>query len=151
MPLGPLHLKALRPLPYPRQPGTLGECLRKRRHELGLRQKDVARALGVSNSTVLHWEIDRTTPPVRYVPSIIEFLGYDPCPPPKNLGERLQAKRRFLGLSRKRAARLLGVDEGTLARWEAGACEPRREHLALVSDVLAVTREAELAGQGQSG
>lgn len=55
------------------------------------------------------------------MPGIIKFLGYDPFPEPQTLGERLAAKRRMLGLSRKELAKRLGVDEETLARLETGA------------------------------
>lgn len=141
-----MHLKALRPLPYPREPITLGEHLRKRRGELGLQQRDVARQVGVNASTILNWETGRTTPPIRHLPLIIEFLGYDPWPLPKSLAEQLQAKRRQLGLSRKRAARCLGVDEGTLVRWEERICKPKGQHLAWITDFLAMRRETGLPG-----
>lgn len=52
LPFTPVTLKALRPLPYAREPKTLGEHLRKRRLELGLLQKEVAKRLNVDESTV---------------------------------------------------------------------------------------------------
>ena len=58
--------------------------------------------------------------------AIIEFLGYDPFPEPRTAGERLAAKRRRLGLSRKRLAKKLSMDEMTLARIENGEYEPSR-------------------------
>jgi DNA-binding XRE family transcriptional regulator len=45
-------------MPYPRAPRTLGEHLKKRRCELGLRQKDAAQLLGVNEFTYLGWEKD---------------------------------------------------------------------------------------------
>jgi transcriptional regulator with XRE-family HTH domain len=39
-------------------------------------------------------------------------------------GERLLRRRTSLGLSQKAAAKRLGVDPSTLARWERGEREP---------------------------
>ena len=56
----------------------------------------------------------------RFYPALIGFLGCEPWPEPQTLGQRLQAERRRRGLTIDRAAALLGVDEGTLGRWETG-------------------------------
>jgi transcriptional regulator with XRE-family HTH domain len=48
------------------------------RRSLGLRQLDVAKLLGAYTSTVNTWENGHFTPDVRFVPGIVEFLGYDP-------------------------------------------------------------------------
>jgi DNA-binding XRE family transcriptional regulator len=99
--------------------------LLKRRSETGLTQKAVAGQLDVNIWTYLLWETDQTTPNVRSYPVIFRFLGYDPFTPPKTLPERIAAKRRQLGLSIENAAHLVGVDEGTLRRWESGEWKPR--------------------------
>lgn len=56
----------------------------------------------------------------RHTPKIIRFLGYVPFSVGDSLPEPLKAYRKFRGLSRKKLARILGVDEGTLWRWENG-------------------------------
>ena len=38
------------------EPSTFGEYIRKARFEKGLRQKDVARAIGVDEMTIVSWE-----------------------------------------------------------------------------------------------
>ena len=124
LPLGPITLKSLRLRPYKEASETLGEHLQKRRIELALLQKDVASRLQVNAWTYLGWEHDRKRPPIRFWPRIIEFLGYDPSPEPQTVGERIWAKRRKLGLSQADAARLIGVDEGTLRRYERGKDRP---------------------------
>jgi transcriptional regulator with XRE-family HTH domain len=116
----PLTFKWARPKAYPEHPKTLGEHLLKRRIESGKTQHQVALQLLASPETYLLWEKDRAEPSARYYPAIFAFLGYDPFPPPQTLGEQIAAKRRELGLPVKRAAKLLGVDEGTFGRWEAG-------------------------------
>ncbi len=107
--------------------------MKKRRLDLGLYQKDVAASLKVNDWTICNWENNKTTPAVRYLPRIIDFIGYDPFPAPETLGERLRAyRRRSLGLSRKEMARRLSVDEGTLERWELENAVPLGPHLQRV-------------------
>jgi DNA-binding XRE family transcriptional regulator len=71
---------------YPKQLRSLGDHIRRRRLDLGLRQRDVVAALGAGPDTVCHWETGRTGPPLGVVPRIVEFLGYDPQPPPETPG-----------------------------------------------------------------
>ncbi len=118
LPLVPITLKALKPNESDFDPGTLGEHLRKRRLELGLSQKEAARALGWSWRTVFNWENGKTKPAVESIPAIIEFLSYDPFGKAVSLSDQLAAARRTRGWTIKRAAKELGVDEGTWARWE---------------------------------
>ncbi len=80
LPFCPLTLKALKPKPYPDEPKTLGEHLKKSRCELQLFQKQVALRLGVNESTVLNWENNACSPAIRFIPRIIAFLSYDPYP-----------------------------------------------------------------------
>ena len=87
--------------------------------------------MGVNTWTYLLWEQDRTEPVVRYYPAIFAFLGYDPFPPPRTLPEQIASQRRRLGLPIKKAAKLVGVDEGTFARWENGAWTPRMSKSAV--------------------
>ena len=106
------------------EPQTLGEHVRKRRLELRLTQKEAAERLGVKLWTVLNWEKDHTEPAIESMPAITRFLGYDPFPEPKNIPERLLAKRQAMGRSIKEAARQLGVDQGDVGRLGAGWRDP---------------------------
>jgi DNA-binding XRE family transcriptional regulator len=99
LPVGRKTLKSAKPKPYPSIPITLGDHLKKRRVEFGHIQRELAEHLGVSESTVRHWETNTTTPAIRFVPRIITFLGYDPYPVPKSLQARLLAARRQQGIS----------------------------------------------------
>jgi transcriptional regulator with XRE-family HTH domain len=129
----PLKFQWVRPKDYAELPQTLGEHLRKRRIEQGLIQKEVAKQLGVNTWTYILWEQDRSTPTIRYYPSIFAFLGYDPFPAPRTLSEQIATKRRRLGLSFREVADLLGVDEGTVSRWESGEWKPRMSQEAVQS------------------
>jgi site-specific DNA recombinase len=108
----------------PVAPQTVGDHLRKRRLGLKMLQKDVAEQLGVDKTSVFNWEANTSIPEIRYMPAIIRFLGYNPLPAANTLAEQLVRRRTSLGLSQKQAAREVGVDPGTLARWERGEREP---------------------------
>ena len=120
LPYGPKRLKSLKPVPYEREPVTLGAHLRKRRLELGLRQRDIQESFGLDKETYATWEKDRCYPSLRHWPNIIEFLGFDPSPEAKTVGEKLLAYRRRKGMSRKALAKHLVLDEETLWWWESG-------------------------------
>src|SRR6266496_2075488 len=73
-------LKGQKPLPagYPEQPKNLGDQLRKRRMDLGLSQRKLARQLGVNKTSIEHWERNEVQPARWMVPKIREFLGLQP-------------------------------------------------------------------------
>lgn len=109
---------------YPDALETLGDRLRTRRLDLGLFQKEVAKHIGVTTDTITNWELNRTEPEVRYLPTIIDFLGYVPFPVGETFPERLKAYRLMQGLSQEKFARELGIDETTLWKWENGKSSP---------------------------
>jgi transcriptional regulator with XRE-family HTH domain len=121
-------------MPYPEVPATLGDHLRKRRHERGLLQKDAADRLGVNTFTLANWEKGYTNPRLRRWPGVIEFLGYDPNlePKPSDVAQRIRWARRRQGLSLRGLAKQLGVDPETLRRWEGGIRTPQGKYVALV-------------------
>lgn len=102
----------------------------------GLSQPQVATIIDVDTGTVLNWEKSRTEPPVTSFPSILQFLGYDPYPEAKTLGERLFAKRRMMGWTIKDAAQQIGVDEGTWGQWERSGHISWQRYTTLLEDFL---------------
>jgi transcriptional regulator with XRE-family HTH domain len=70
------------------------------------------------------------------MPAIIRFLGQNPLPAASTLAEQLVRQRTSLGLSQKESAGRIGVDPGTLARWERGEREPAGRYLGLVRRFL---------------
>ncbi|MCH8217916.1 MAG: helix-turn-helix transcriptional regulator [Planctomycetes bacterium] len=56
---------------------TIGDHLRKKRLDLGLSQPEATR-LGVSDCTLRNWEKNHYSPKTKYLPKIIQFLGYTP-------------------------------------------------------------------------
>ena len=118
LPFGPLSLKASKIKDFKEHPETLGEHLKKRRLELGLLQREVAKELRIPVASYFNWEKGYTEPMIRFLPKLIDWLGYDPYPLPTNSSEWLVAVRRNLGLTRKGLGRLIGADESTVQRWE---------------------------------
>jgi DNA-binding transcriptional regulator YiaG len=107
--------------------------------ELGLFQRDLRRRFKLEKETYANWEKDHRYPAMKHWPKIIEFLGYDPNPEPKTIGERLVAHRRQLGLSRKALAEQFSVDEATLSKWEAGTRKPNTmRHIEVVGSIISV-------------
>ena len=127
----------------PTQPETVGDHIRKRRLGLKMLQRETAERLEVTESSLWNWEANSSHPELRYMPAIIQFLGYNPLPEATDLGGRLVRRRISLGLSQKEAAKRLGVDPGTLARWERRETEPTGAMLDSVTRFL--------SGDGEEG
>jgi transcriptional regulator with XRE-family HTH domain len=120
-------------------PQTVGDHIRKKRLGLKLHQKDVAEQLGVDQTSVFNWEGNRSSP---------DFLGYNPLPAANTLAEQLVRQRTTLGLSQKESAGRIGVDQGTLARWERGEREPAGAFLVWVKRFL---QDGEASGARRAG
>lgn len=116
---------------------TIGDHLRKRRLDLGLLQREVAVRVGVDACSVRNWERNRTEPAVPFLPAIVAFLGYPPWPSVgSSIGDGLLAFRRERGLSQAAIARHLGIDPGTLGRWERGIRTPTGRYARLAETLI---------------
>lgn len=139
LPFCEISLKTANPKPYPNNPQTIGDHLKKRRHELGLYQKDVTALLGVNQSTLIGWEKGRNEPAIQFWPRVIKFLGYDPHNEPETLGDQLLAARRRLGVTQEEAAKLASVDEESLRLWELGKRKPSAASLMRIKGFVAMS------------
>jgi transcriptional regulator with XRE-family HTH domain len=108
----------------PKRPLTVGDHIRRKRLSLKLEQKEVAERIGVHETSVFNWEANAKRPDLRFMPKVIEFLGYNPLPMSEGIGGRLVRRRTSLGMTQKEAAKSLAVDPSTLARWERGERAP---------------------------
>lgn len=120
-----ITLTGQRPIKTIENPKTWGECLKKRRLELGLTSGEAARIMGVMPNTLYLWEFDKKKPHPMSCVKIIDFLGY--VPPfygTETLGQRMAIYRLLHGLSKRKFAKLLGVAQETLRKWERGESEP---------------------------
>lgn len=119
---------------YPAELKTLGDHLRKRRLDLGLLQREVAKEIGVTECTIQYWETNRVAPALRFRPRIANFLRIDVFDrsAPASVAERLRAHRERFGLSRKRLAALLGTDPSNVAGRETESHQPNKKSLKLI-------------------
>jgi transcriptional regulator with XRE-family HTH domain len=121
-----LTLTAKKPVSREKYPDILrtwGDYIKARRLDLKLTKRQLSLKLNVDDVTIYLWEKNRVKPSLAQIPKIIEFLGHDPFErAAENLGYRLREYRRIHGLSQKKLAEQLEIDQSTLAGWE------RREH-----------------------
>ena len=69
-------------------PKSLGCQLRNARLQRNLRQTDVAKILDCDEMSVVNWELGHREPSVKFVPGILEIVGFDPRPQPSTMGDR---------------------------------------------------------------
>lgn len=124
----PLVLSFSTPRIAPRfPPRAFGEFIKNSRLEKGLRQVDVAKAADVDEITMGRWErASRLPRQYSKIQAVCEKLGLDyaaliervaPARPDQTgFGATLRNARGKKGLTQKQAARLAGIDPGTLAR-----------------------------------
>jgi DNA-binding XRE family transcriptional regulator len=90
---------------------------------LNLTKVQLSINLNVSDITIYLWEKNKVQPSLAQIPKIIEFLGCDPFErETANIGDKIREYRRVHGLTQRKLAAQLGIDNTTLASWE------RREH-----------------------
>ena len=94
---------------------TLGDLILKGRLDLQLEQKWVAEIIGTDKCSIANWEHNRSRPRTRYLPKIINFLGYFP----KDLFTANTLLRKLLfivihGLTQKQMADKIGIDPSTV-------------------------------------
>ena len=104
---------------YPRLFLYLGDYVKAKRLDLGLTQKEVGNILGTDDITVKNWERRYTKEPtLKFIPRIIEFLGYCPYTPCPTLPEKVVMWRKMKGISIQELADMVGIDQGTLVKYE---------------------------------
>lgn len=124
------------PKGYVYSPKTIGEHIRKRRLDLGLLQIEVAKIIGVTESTIWNWE-HGTEPEIRYMPKIIEFLGYVPFE--YNLDNPIDRLRYFKlinGLSYEKLGELMNRDPEQLTDWLSGRSKPCKRNMKMIEKFL---------------
>jgi transcriptional regulator with XRE-family HTH domain len=62
---------------YPIRPRTIGEKLKKKRLDMGLFQKDIAKILNVDVNTITNWEIGRHKPCKEFLRKVRGLLQED--------------------------------------------------------------------------
>lgn len=106
-------------------PGKLawGYYIRKTRKERGLVIADLTRLLGARHSNISQWETGIFAPSQKYIPRIIEFLGFVPwpCSPYQStLSEAVRAAREIQGWRQVDLGAQAGISDRTVSLLERG-------------------------------
>ena len=105
--------------------------------DLGLYQAEVARILNVSEDCYCYWENERNKPHLYQYPAIIAFLGYYPFDhETESFGGKIRRYKYEKGYSNEKLAKVLGVDESTIANWEGNRRIPAKKRLKYVLSVI---------------
>jgi transcriptional regulator with XRE-family HTH domain len=109
--------------------------MRRRRLELGLYQKDVAAKIGVTTSSIWNWEHRRDID-LRFIPRVLEFLGYNPIPCPEDLVSKLSWYKQVNGLTLEQLGAEMNRDPEQLTDWLSGQHKPCRRNREIVKRFL---------------
>ncbi len=93
----------------------------------------------MSEYCITNWEIGHTEPKVSYIPNIVRFISYYPYVPTTDLIDRFKAVRLVLGLTQERLAKILEVDECSIASWEKREHRPVKKSLEIIRSFLNFT------------
>lgn len=107
---------------------------------MGLLQIEVARLIGVTESTVWNWE-HGTEPELIHIPAILDFLGYVPWGCPDDPVGRLAYFKKVNGLSLRRLGALMGRDPEQLTDWLSGRVKPCKGNIQRIMDFLCNRKE----------
>jgi transcriptional regulator with XRE-family HTH domain len=77
----------------------LGDYLRKRRLDLGLRQIEVAKIIGCDEMSLVAWEKGYRTPRINNMGKVVKFLGFIPFSECDTLAQKLVNYRNARRLS----------------------------------------------------
>jgi DNA-binding XRE family transcriptional regulator len=127
---------------------TLGNHIRRRRLDLGLWQRILAKQLGVREETLATWERGQAKPLARHYGAIVRFLGYDPHTADDSLAARLRAVRRRLGLTQEQLAAQAGLDEGTIVDLEMDRRSPSQRTRQKIEALLRPKEEEVFKSSG---
>jgi transcriptional regulator with XRE-family HTH domain len=150
----------------------VGALLRLWRNEQNFTLSNLARASGVSPSTLSRWESGRTQPRTLELETVLDVLHVPDSyrveartrlnrprairlltelvgPPPPVSGDLLRALRIRVGRTQTEVAAAVGVQQGTLAKWERSECWPSGDRLqALCWELGAAPEEAAALAHG---
>jgi len=99
---------------------------------------EVARVIGITELTIWNWE-HGTEPELRYMPKIIEFLGYVPFDYLEDPIGKLRYFEQVKGLSYERLGQLMDRDSEQVTDWLSGRvrpCERNRREIERFLTVL---------------
>jgi len=106
--------------------------------DLGLLQREVAEEIGVKECSIYNWE-HGTEPELRFMPKIIEFLGYVPFDCPDDTLGRLAYYKLANGLSYEGLGAKVGINFEQLQAWLTKRTKPSRKSLCRIDEFIILT------------
>ena len=134
-----------------------GQFVGARRQELRLTRAGLAEALGVSQGTIVAWELGYRTPASAHLTALAQALSVDPASlaaalprrgASTTLGELILSRQRELGLRSADLAHLVGTTEATISRWVHGRSRPVPTNLERLAEVLRTPHASVVAAAG---
>ncbi len=124
-----------------------GEILRSLRLERNITQKDLAKRLSISPSTVGMYEQNRRFPDADILVklssifdvSVDYLLGIERSEKQEGIRMNLRKLREKAGLSQAELGNLVGLKQTTISQYESGAREPNLDLTQKIADVLDVS------------
>ena len=138
----PFTLTAKRPKgtnrkkPYPFDPVSLGDFIRKTRLDNGWDIGEAGEMIGTSTLNIGNWESNRNEVSLEFRPRVYAFIGLCPYDASFTTVERLKERREYFGLTIKKLAEILEVDPNTVSAWERRICKPGRKGLMKINQFL---------------
>ncbi len=110
---------------FPLQVLTIGEHIRAHRIKNKQSQEEVAKQINVTTDSITGWELNRFSPQIQFMPSIIKYLGYLPVPiDTQSFAGKVHALRITLGVSQRKLGKVLNIDPSTIEGWETNKHRP---------------------------
>ena len=113
---------------YPSVLLTIGDHIKSVRIERKLLQHEVADIIGVTCTTVVNWEANKTEPVISHMSAVTEFLGYCLVEYVREgeAGQTLLNFRIQEGLNVKRITKKIGVDSRSISAFEEGKVKGKK-------------------------
>lgn len=119
------------------------DMMRKARTRSGMSQADLAKLIGVDPGVINSWEKRVARPSVPNLGRVASALGLtvsDLYRSDVDTAGALVDLRVRAGLSQRDAAKLLGVSQATISRWERGLARPTWDEISSYAKVLKTDR-----------
>jgi len=119
------------------------DMMRKARTRSGMSQADLAKLIGVDPGVINSWEKRGARPSVPNLGRVASALGLtvsDLYQSDVDTAGALVDLRVRAGLSQRDAAKLLGVSQATISRWERGLARPTWNEISSYAKVLKTDR-----------
>lgn len=122
-----------------------GQLVGARRQALRVTRGELAKAVGVSQQTVVAWELGSRMPSAKRLPLLARVLAVSTeslaaelpqGPVTTALGKLIRGRQRELGLRSADVALLTGTTEATVSRWVHGQSRPGPKNLQRLAQTL---------------